>query len=469
MQALNPINQEIDLLSHLDPKKVTIGLNPESGALEIRKRSSIPNFIKWVIYKIFCIRKPVNADLDQATLSVVQKIVNLNIQNEPITSVRKRFIDTAVKNLRVIVKNNYGTYGKQVRDLLNLEWLTMSRIQALEEVIKLIHDPKEFAQDHHAPGDYVLNVANFAEENELNFTQRESDVLLEKIKDLSPDWIQRNARSLKPKFIKYIMEKSFNEWDLRLNEEFLPLLFSALVKEPINQENLAAFVKGLPAFNDEYRPGGTYNERENANWGIGNKRKVLEPMNKLVQRFLYENKLTSEVMATIERNLTGDDIKSFIQNFFGFVAIQSLSLNDDIVENALLKRNLNFDKALDFADHLQPHNRLILLETLCQAVPIQSLVKVFYKSKAEDNIIKTILERNPSDHEDHLDTFFQDLLRALIMATFVEGEVLGHAGHTKNKQKLRELRPSIVEYILNHGSDRRKEILESSMASLALV
>ncbi len=464
MQFLEPIAHDLELLNRVNPDKVDLKLNAVNKNLEIKKKSSIPNFIRWFIYKIFCIHSPLNSDLDQATVHLVDKIKKINLEDKIFECKQKNSFKKAIENLSKVIKNNGGSRGQEVRDILE----TIKKIKVVEDVQKLVKQtPQEKLEEIldsttlDGPEERLLKLSQLLENEEINFSKVQTLRFCVILTQLAPEWLLQHAQRLNPKLIGLIVQIGFTD-DNYIKCTLFSEMFEALTREPVSHEHLSAFVKNLPIFKDEYRPKGNYLQRKSMQvFNFKIKFNLDSLIENFTKRLLKLNILNRQVISNMEKHLSPADFQAFLHNFFGFFANYIINQEDE---------DKSFDVALNLSDHLSPENRQFLLRTLCYAIPIPFLVKVFYKSFPEDNIIKTILELNPDNDEGNIfSNFFEDFINGVIQATFTKDGVLGAPHHVENQGKLRQLRPSIAQAVWNSGSEKYLEILGKKIAVLDLM
>ncbi|QLH37397.1 MAG: hypothetical protein HWD61_15675 [Parachlamydiaceae bacterium] len=206
-------------------------------------------------------------------------------------------------------------------------------------------------------GDLLLQIKSSVE-----LSHEETFTLCKGLRNLSPQWIIQNAKNLSPQIIRFIVKQSF------LGEGYVTApLFESLITEPVNKENLAAWVHAFPAFKPEFLPEGSFFERlENKTFlesQLGNQRVEWE---RTAENLAKNKKLTGKIL---EENLSPEDVKIFLHHFFGFTAFKNYTPDT----------SREFNLGLDLVDQLNEQNSQFLLHILCYARHPQALVQVFQK------------------------------------------------------------------------------------------
>lgn len=206
----------------------------------------------------------------------------------------------------------------------------------------------------------------------------------------------------------------------------------------IAEELQYAFVRAFPININESRAKGNYEQKVSEQ---SSPHEQNASLNTFTDKILLENRLSPEVIAILKENLSGDDMKLFIQNFFGFVASQFCFNGDEA------RRNFKFMAALNLADSFGTQNRPLILKALCHAMPTDVLIEVLRKSQSEDKIIETILARNPPEANDPDDRFFISLCERIFEA-----------------EDAPELLTKMAVYVFENESVKRKQILTDGLS-----
>ena len=108
-----------------------------NGLIFVKKRSCIRNFFSWFIHLITFTLVPRNASLDKAALHVLN-IISQELQRPSgFTTIQKREVKNALKNLYTIAKSEGGKETHKIKQLL----LSIDKIKVLEAVKKIESSP----------------------------------------------------------------------------------------------------------------------------------------------------------------------------------------------------------------------------------------------------------------------------------------------------------------------------------------
>ncbi len=122
----------------------------------------------------------------------------------------------------------------------------------------------------------------------------------------------------------------------------------------------------------------------------------------------FLERLNSENVSKLEKNLDPKDLTNFLQSFFGFLG-SSTAEHDDPALTLTLEETL---------DSVKPENRQVILRALCLATPDSVLQNIALSCNSEDNIIATIFEQNPYEAPD--DDFFKNFIDYLDVLICIE-------------------------------------------------
>lgn len=485
--------KDVDLLAQLDPEKNSVALDSNNHLVITEKRSTLRNFFSWFIYTISFHQIPRNRELDRVAKYIFKETLNLTLTDQ-----EKTYLNKALKNLKNVIEKNKGSEGKKIEQLLStkvkiqssgpVKNLTGNRstetedrrkegeksqeetekpiglsqneesttplvpqIKEPEPVLPLIQltDEKrlqEFLQSYCLPGREQKKFDDEAQQKlvellpqldgSVDLSQESTDILSIGLSKISKEWVLANAKKLSPNMIRLLVDKSFQGSTYR-KIDFVSYLWEALTKEPVDKQKLTALIHGFPAFKAEFRPHGSYEERiRDSTWlqkALPNQQAAY--WFSLADDLINKNLLNPQAIAILEKHLSPQDMRLFIHNFFGFVALSSESL-----------KNPRFEHSLGLADSFKPENRAAVLKTLCYSVNPAVLVEVLLRSQPENNLIQTILELNPTEPSDVFFATFSDLLLK------------------EEKQSPKKLSHAI-KYILAHASENRKKTLLDKMSN----
>ena len=454
--------KEIDFLNNIIPTKFGIALESNSLVF-VKRRSCIRNFFSWFIHLITFTLVPRNASLDKAALHVLNIISQELKRPSGFTKSQKREIKNAIKNLYTIIKNEGGKETHKIKQLL----ISIDKIKVLDAVKKIESSPimkndppvKKGEPERQDPPEVVQKVENnisaptieeqkkepvdkpkdiklqnllqdlidkkatkdkinqeianllLSVEDSVDLSPEQGDIFCSGMNRLNPQWLEQNFKNLHPHLIRFITKTNLEY----LYDKLVSRLWEVLMTGPIRRESLTAFVHGFTPFNQ-----------------------LLPQFQYMHSLALLKNNLTTQNIAILEKYLSEPDVQHFIESFFGSIALK-----------IKFERHADFMSALNLADHLAPKNRKTLLEVLSHTEQIPFLVEVLRKSKVEDNIIKTILERPPENEDQFFVAFVQECL--------------------KHANELPEILQKMAEYVFKNEGIHRQEILYFNISSELLL
>lgn len=419
-----PINanfkSDLLFLNNLNPKKDSVIFNA-NNKLELKRISFARKFFNWFIHILSCTRIPVNADLDRVTRHILAEASKYDFKTKltDVSEEEKKLLKNALENLDTIIKKNGGEEGKKVKILLE----TVEKIKTLDAVQNLKPTKPTSAEkpvppiknelEKPIPPLAVSNDTRLQEliqrqkpnrseeviqaaqelahllpqlEGSVALSPEDHFILYHRLNNIEESWITQNAKKLHPNLIRFFAEKCLQTSQLG----FIFNLFVELIKEPLNKENLAAFIRGFPVFDENVRPKGDYYTR------VKNEPRIKEYW--LFSHLIQKKIVSPDTIIAFEKNLSPEDFSHFIRSFFGHIALSHQFYSDQRIE------------ILDIVDKFDSENRKKVLQILCQCLYAPVLTQIINKSNPEDNIIETILRLNPAEEEDERDSFFNELL-----------------------------------------------------------
>lgn len=465
------------LLDQLDANKFTLDIDSKTKDIIPKKRSSFRNFLSRVVHIIFCKCFRRNGKLDKITDRILREAEKFNdggvIPSE---------IERAMQKLLIVVLKNGGSRGEQVNDFLEQ---TIDKVKDLDAVKRLknndLHgkETKE-AKDTDAAAEREDEVETDSSEKRTsvinlfppiqdtddvklqnllqNLFDRKADdhaVFTELVKllpqlkssvDLTGQQLEVLGRGLKhfnEGHVDYIFKNSPPQLITFIarcclqcdSGSLFANLFNYVLKDSQHKENLSAFIRGFPAYQEKFRPQGDYYDK------MSESRKLHGQHIHLFSAFqmLLDQNWLSSKMSILENRLSDDDFNYFLESFFGFIAIQQTLYNLSEFSSS------KFVAAFDLLSSCSEKRKSFISRILCQTTPARCLVHVIAQSQPEDHLIETILKLNPPVGKDQ---FFEEFISQMNRYDFTS-----------------DLLSNIVDTILKNETEARKITLISHLPS----
>jgi len=370
---MNPkLTNEIAFINKIDPTQSSLALDKSGALIEEKKRSGLRNFFSWVIHIITLTLVPRNKRLDEVTRHILEETKDSN----SLPDQEKVILAQAITKLQAIIRVNGGSEGKKVSALLK----TLSKVDNLDAVkdLKNTLSPKGIPQSIPSTDKRLQNFLNVQIAQGAkgpDFQQALSDLLLQMdgsvdltlnqeqhltwaLNHIPSAWIQDHIQDISPSLLRFLGEKCLKS-DL---SPFFQTCFENLIKEPLDKVRLHALIQSLPTFDHKADtlsiPGG-----------------IRSNYNKLLDR------LTSENIQFLEKNLDTPHLDHFIKSFFGFTA-KTFNVLD----------GSRYNKILSLAKDFKLNNQSKIWPQLYQGQREASfLAKIVAASAKEDQIFDKLL------------------------------------------------------------------------------
>lgn len=255
MEISQHLKNEMEFLTHIDPVKSTIVF--QNNTLKEKKKSSrFHQFIRWALYILTCGCMARNPELDKASASLLKEMKEIK---GPLSPDETALLESGMKTLIAIIKNNGGRNGEKAHALL--EKIHNTKKMQKEELNLL--EKKELPPED---GRLSEKLAAFKEKKPFDTAQAIRPLLLE-IKNPKPltneeietlgkafpllnyesinkrsEWVKDHLPKFSPLMIGLITSHAIN-WEYP-NQTYKELL-NALTKEPVIKENLSAFLTAI--------------------------------------------------------------------------------------------------------------------------------------------------------------------------------------------------------------------------------
>lgn len=370
---MNPkLMNELTFINNIDPTQSSVSLDRSGSLIEEKKRSGLRNFFSWVIHIITLTLVPRNKSLDEVTRHILEETKDSN----SLPDQEKIILAQAITKLQAIIRENGGSEGKKISALLK----TLNKVDNLEAVkdLKNTPSPQGIPQPNPSTDKRLQNFLNAEIERQAkgpDSQQALSDLLLQidgsvdltlnqeqhltwALRHIPIAWIQNHIQDISPSLLRFLGEKCLKS-DV---SPFFQTCFENLIKEPVDKDRLYALIQSLPAFDHEVNS-------SSIPFGIRSN------YNKLLDR------LASENVQFLEKNLDTPHLDHFINSFFGFTA-KTFNILDAS----------RYDKILSLAKDFKLNNQSKIWPQLYHGQREASfLAKIVIASAEEDKIFDKLL------------------------------------------------------------------------------